>query len=224
VVGEVARHSWGVAEREVARHEARRGRRHAYGPAEAARTALVVVDVVAFFADESPYVRGIIPTIDEAARALRAAGGLVVWVVPQVGPPSPWQVDFYGPEVAARYAASGGAGTPVERLAGGLAATSDDLVVEKRLASALFPTSSALATELDRRGIRRVWIAGTVTSVCCESTARDAAALGYEVVVLGDACADVNDDAHNASLRTVYRSFGDVRSAVDVVAELTSVL
>ena len=29
-------------------------------------------------------------------------------------------------------------------------------------------------------------IAGTVTSVCCESTARDAAALGYEVIFLGD--------------------------------------
>ena len=222
-MGEVARHSWGIPERELARHEVRRGRRHAYGPADPARTALVVVDVVAFFADESPYVRGVIPTIDEAARELRAAGGLVVWVVPQVGPPSPWQVGFYGSEVAARYAASGGAGTPVERLPAGLHRHDSDVVIEKRLASALFPGSSELGCRLEERGIRRIWIAGTVTSVCCESTARDGAALGFEVVVLGDACADVDDEAHNASLRTIYRSFGDVRSAADVVAELASV-
>ena len=81
-----------------------------------AQTALLVVDVVAFFADESPYVRGVVPTIEQTARALRAAGGLVAWVVPEVGPPSSWQVGFYGPEVAARYATSGGAGPPQERL------------------------------------------------------------------------------------------------------------
>jgi nicotinamidase-related amidase len=221
VVGEVARHSWGVPERELARHEARRGRRHAYGPADPERTALVVVDVVAFFADESPFVRGILPTISEVAARLRSAGGSVVWVVPRVGEPSEWEVGFFGPEVAARYAASGGAAAPADRLAAGLDRSPADLVVEKRLASALFPGSSALGDLLDERAIRRVWIAGTVTSVCCESTARDAAALGYEVVVLGDACADVTDDAHNASLRTVFRSFGDVRSTADVLTELT---
>jgi nicotinamidase-related amidase len=220
VVGEVARHSWGVPERELARHEARRGRRHAYGPADPVRTALVVVDVVAFFADESPYVRGIIPTIEETAGRLRAAGGLVAWVVPRVGPPTDWEIGFYGPEVAARYAASGGAASPADRLAPGLDRHDGDVIVEKRLASALFPGSSELGAVLEEREIRRVWIAGTVTSVCCESTARDAAALGYEVVVLGDACADVTDAAHDASLRTVHRSFGDVRSAAEVLAEL----
>lgn len=219
-MGEQASHSWFVPPAEFARHEARRGRRHAYEPSSPAQTALLVVDMVAFFADESPYVRGVVPTIEQTARALRAAGGLVAWVVPEVGPPSSWQVGFYGPEVAARYATSGGAGPPQERLARGLTVTPVDAIVEKRLASALFPGSSELGAELEGRGIRRVWIAGTVTSVCCESTARDAAALGYEVAVLGDACADVTDDAHNAALRTIYRSFGDVRSAGEVVAEL----
>ena len=220
-MGEVARHSWAVPERELARHEARRGRRHAYGPADPALTALVVVDVVGFFADESALVRGIIPTISEVAAALRSAGGSVVWVVPRVGEPSAWEVGFFGAEVAARYAASGGAAVPADRLAAGLDRDEGDLVVEKRLASALFPGSSDLGALLDARGVRRLWIAGTVTSVCCESTARDAAALGYEVVVLGDACADASDDAHNASLRTIYRSFGDVRASADVLAELT---
>jgi nicotinamidase-related amidase len=63
-------------------------------------------------------------------------------------------------------------------------------------------------------------VAGTVTSVCCESSARDAATLGHCVVLVAGATADVLDSAHNASLRTVYRTFGDVRSTADVLAML----
>jgi hypothetical protein len=35
-----------------------------------------------------------------------------------------------------------------------------------------------------------------------------------------EACADTSDAAHNASLRTIYRSFGDVRPTTDVVTLL----
>lgn len=38
--------------------------------------------------------------------------------------------------------------------------------------------------------------------------------------MLADACADVSTAAHNATLRTIYRSFGDVRSTVDVAAAI----
>jgi nicotinamidase-related amidase len=61
-------------------------------------------------------------------------------------------------------------------------------------------------------------ITGTVTSVCCESTARDAAMLGYRVVFVADGTADVRDSVHNATLRTIYRSFGDVRPTSEVLA------
>lgn len=45
-------HEWRIAEREYARHEQRRGRRHAYEVLDPTRTALVVVDLVEFFGAE----------------------------------------------------------------------------------------------------------------------------------------------------------------------------
>ena len=74
---------------------------------------------------------------------------------------------------------------------------------------------------LVERGINTVLIVGTVTNVCCESSARDAATLGYRVVMIADANATVFDDWHNATLTTIYRSFGDVRSTDDVLELLT---
>ncbi|MFF2618777.1 hypothetical protein [Kitasatospora sp. NPDC058046] len=46
-------HDWVIPEREYARQEQRRGRRHAYTWLEPARAALVVVDMVPFF--DRPY-------------------------------------------------------------------------------------------------------------------------------------------------------------------------
>jgi len=172
--------------------------------------------MVPFFAEESATVRSIVPKINALARALRAAGGTVAWVVPDVGgEPSPWAVGFYGPEVAERYRGSGGDGTLVD----GLDVRAGDVRAVKSAASAFFPGRSTLPALLGRR-VDTVLVAGTVTSVCCESTARDAATLGHRVVLVADACADVSDAAHNATLRTIYRSFGDVRPAGDLVALL----
>jgi nicotinamidase-related amidase len=94
--------------------------------------------------------------------------------------------------------------------------------VEKSAASALFPGRCPLPEVLAARGIESVLVTGTVTSVCVESTARDASTLGYRVVLVADACADVSDAAHNATLRTVYRSFGDVRPTAEVLALLAA--
>ncbi len=61
-------------------------------------------------------------------------------------------------------------------------------------------------------------VAGTVTNVCVESTVRDASTLGLRVIVSADACAARRDKDHNATLHTVYRSFGDVRATSEIVA------
>ena len=213
--------NWSIDEREYARHESRRGRRFAYEVLDPVRTALVVVDMVRFFADADPHFRGIVPNINALAGALREAGGTVAWVLPEVGPPSEWAMGFYGPTVAAMFAASGGSGSQKERLFPELDARADDVWAEKSAASAFFPGRSTLPTPLAERDVDTVLITGTVTSVCCESTARDAATLGYRVVFLADGTADVRDAARNATLRTVYRSFGDVRPTAEVLALLS---
>ncbi|WP_411135801.1 isochorismatase family protein [Streptomyces sp. C10] len=73
----------------------------------------------------------------------------------------------------------------------------------------------------EERGIDTVLITGTVTNVCCESSARDACTLGYRVIMIADANATGRDCDHNATLRTVYRSFGDVRPTAEVLAMIT---
>jgi nicotinamidase-related amidase len=209
-------HNWSIDEREYARQEDRRGRRFAYEDLDPVRTALVVVDMVPFFGS----ARRVVSNINLLARALRAAGGTVAWVLPEVGAPSEWAIGFYGPAVAELYAASGGTGSPRERLFPELDPRDDDVWAEKSAASAFFPGRSTLPESLAERQVDTVLITGTVTSVCCESTARDAATLGYRVVFVADGTADVRDSAHNATLRIVYRSFGDVRPTSEVLTLL----
>jgi len=212
-------HAWEIPAREYARHEARRGRRFAYETLDPARTALIVIDMVHFFVENGPLVQGIVPNINRLAASLRAAGGTVAWIVPAVSDgPSAHDIAFYGEMVAAAYAQSGGEGTIDERLWSGLDVHADDLRAEKTASSAFFPGRSPLPDLLAARDIDTVLITGTVTNVCCESSARDASTLGYRVIMVADGNATVNDAMHNATLTTIYRSFGDVRTTDDLLA------
>jgi len=53
-------------------------------------------------------------------------------------------------------------------------------------------------------------IMGTLTNVCCKSTARAAMMLNFRVIMVSDACAAVTDEEHNASLLNIYTTFGDI--------------
>ena len=204
-------HDWHIETREYARHEARRGRRHAFEQLVPARTALVVIDMVPFFLAENAYARGIVPNIAVLAAALRSAGGTVAWIVPGTDAPSPVKQEFFGADVAEKYRTSAGEGPPRDRLGHELDVRAEDLVLEKTAASAFFPERCALAAHLAQRGIDTVLIAGTVANVCCESSARDASTMGYRVIMVADANAAMRDQDLNATLHTIYRSFGDVR-------------
>ena len=216
-------HSWRIEEREYARQEERRGRRHAFESLEPSRTALVVIDMVPFFVSASSYCQGIVPNVNAIAAALRAAGGTVAWVVPAAAGQTVMSEEFYGPEVAEVFRRSGGEGPVPGRLWQGLAVHPADLLTEKTAASAFFPGRCPLPGLLQARDISTVLIAGTVTNVCCESSARDASTLGYRVIMVADANAARRDQDHNATLHTIYRSFGDVRPTADVIAMITPV-
>lgn len=210
-------HAWHIEEREYRRHEARRGRRHAFEHLDPARTALVVVDLVDFFVAESATCRSIVPHVNEIADALRAAGGTVAWVVPGHREPTAKDLEFYGEEIAERYARSGGEGPPRDRVWAGLAVQPEDLAVEKTASSAWFPGSSDLPSTLAGRGVDTIVVTGTVTNVCVEATVRDASTCGLRVILVADACAAMRDEDHNATLHVVYRSYGDVRPTREVL-------
>jgi nicotinamidase-related amidase len=210
-------HDWWIEEREYARQEQRRGRRHAFQHIEPRRTALVVIDMVPFFVSEGGYCHGIVPNISRIADSLRRAGGTVAWVLPGAGEHSTVADEFFGPQVAEMFRRSGGEGPLENRLWHEFDTHSDDLLVEKTAASAFFPGRCSLPELLASRAVDTVLITGTVTNVCCESSARDASTLGYRVIMVADGNAARRDQDHNAALHTIYRTFGDVRSTADVI-------
>jgi len=211
-------HAWQIDPAQYARHEQRRGRRHAFELIEPARTALVVIDMIPFFVQENRFCQGIVPNITSLAQTLRQAGGTVAWVLPAAADePSPVKREFFGDKVAEMYNASAGGGPLAARLWPEFVVSPADLLVEKSAASAFFPGHSPLPALLDDRSINTVLITGTVTNVCCESSARDASTLGYRVIMVADANAGTSDATHNATLHTIYRSFGDVRPTAELI-------
>lgn len=215
-------HAWRIDDREYARQEERRGRRYAFEALEPERTALVVIDMVPFFVSQGGYCLGIVPNISHIARTLRKAGGTVAWILPSTDEHLAVTDEFYGSQIAAMYRRSGGDGPLSGRLWAEFEVHPDDLLAEKTAASAFFPGRCPLPFLLATRNINTVLITGTVTNVCCESSARDASTLAYRVIMVADANAARRDQDHNATLHTIYRSFGDVRPTTDVIRMIES--
>lgn len=215
-------HDWLIEEREYRRHEKRRGRRYAFEALDPATTALVVIDMVPFFVSANDYCLGIVPNIASLAGALRRAGGTVAWVLPGATGPAGVTSEFYGQQVGELFRTSGGTGPLAGRVWPEFEVHPGDLLAEKTAASAFFPGRCPLPAQLDQRWISTVLITGTVTNVCCESSARDASTLGYRVIMVADANAARRDQDHNAALYTIYRTFGDVRPTADVIAMIES--
>jgi nicotinamidase-related amidase len=83
-------------------------------------------------------------------------------------------------------------------------------------------TASPLDLVLRNRGVREIAFCGVATAYCVESTLRDAADRGYDVVLVEDGCADMLPETHQRGVKGCA-AFGRVASAAQVVAELTSV-
>lgn len=79
-----------------------------------------------------------------------------------------------------------------------LAPIGDELVVSKS-SSGAFPVTN-LDRLLRNMGITTLVMTGTSTGGCVESAVRDAVDLGYDVVVVSDACADATEASHQRAL------------------------
>jgi nicotinamidase-related amidase len=81
-------------------------------------------------------------------------------------------------------------------------------------------SSTGLDHALRSLGITALIVGGVVTNVCVETTARDAADRGYDVVLLDDGCAALSPEIHEATLLSFQGPFGRVRTADEVLALL----
>ena len=203
-------HTFSIPQSITERVLARRGREHVFDDLDPGKTALVVVDMQnAFMLPEvahtlCPMAAEIVPNINRLAHALRETGGRVVWIKTTFTPETltSWST-FYEisrPEQNAKRAAALTANSKGHELWADLEVRPDDLVVEKKRFSAFIQGSSDLAEVLARHGLDTLLITGTVTGVCCESTARDAMMLNFKTIMVTDGNAANTDDDHGAEL------------------------
>jgi ureidoacrylate peracid hydrolase len=208
-----------------------RGREHVFDTLDAPKTALIVVDMQNAF-----MLKGvahalceeaieIVPNINRLADAVRRTGGMVVWIQTAATPETlhSWSVnvEMNGRERTAHRFESLGPGTKGYELWADLDVKPVDLKVEKTRFSAFIQGSSNLEATLRARGIDTVLITGTVTNVCCESTARDAMMRNFRTIMVTDGNAATTDELHNASLSAFYLKFGDIMSTDMIIASLT---
>lgn len=208
----------------------RGGRLNAYESLEAARTALVVVDMQNYFVADgmpscAPVAQTIVPNINRLARATRAAGGMVVWIQTEApADPKDWEsrkeaTSADGWARRQKLLAAAGEGFPIYHTC---EVRPEDKVAIKYRYSAFIPYPSDLEHLLRSNKIDTLLITGVATSTCCESTARDASMWGYRTIMISDGNADQTDALHNHTLGKFLVTFGDVQSTDEVLARLTA--
>lgn len=216
----------------VERVMARRGRLHIFDRLEPARTAVVVIDMQNTFCQpgapaEVPKSRDIVEPINRLNAAVRQAGGHVIWVthanMNAGNGQSDWRMffeNFTADDVRQRTIESLEPGGEGQQVWHELDVAEEDLKIFKNRYSALIPGSSNLERILRSLGVTNLLIVGTKTNVCCESTARDAMMMDFNVVIVADGCAALSDQEHEATLSTVIQQFGDVFTVDEVTAIL----
>lgn len=221
-------HPFSIPPHIAERVAARCGSPHPFARLDPRRTALVVVDLQNGFmrADIShaycEMAQHVVPQVNRLAAALRDRGGKVFWIQNTFDARSEreWSVleEMATPTARARRAAAMSEGTEGHKLWPGLDVRPEDRVVRKYRFSAFIQGSSALPELLRAEGLDTVLITGTVTNVCCESSARDAMMLNFRTVMVSDGCAAVTDEEHAASLIGFHLMFGDVLTTEECIA------
>ncbi|WP_207458207.1 isochorismatase family cysteine hydrolase [Azospirillum sp. SYSU D00513] len=203
-------------------------------------TALLVIDMQRDFCHPGGYVASmgydiapvqrIVPVIQAVRHAVRSWGGTVIHTreghrpdLSDLSPLKRWRSRRAGIGIGAE----GPMGRLLVRGEPGwdiipeLAPEPGEPVIDK-------PGYSAFhATDLDQilraRGVRRLVLCGVTTDVCVHSTLRAAVELGYECLLLADACAAVEPALHEAALRSVTME-GGIFGAVTTAGALLSAI
>ncbi len=149
------------------------------------------------------------------ADALRAKGGLIVWV--RVAPAADGK-DMLRPIVDVQPAWGGARAADWVELVPELAVQPHDHHVTKKQWGAFYGTD--LDLQLRRRGIQTIVLTGVATSIGVESTARAAFEHGYNQVFVADAMASRSAAEHDHTLQHIFPRLGRVRSTAETLAAL----
>jgi len=111
-------------------------------------------------------------------------------------------------------------GTFEHELIAELEPTAEELVFDKNTSSAF--NSTGIEWLLRNLGVTTLVVVGMATDMCVETTARDAADRGFDVVVVEDATTTFFEHHHRAALSAFARVFGQVWSTEQVLAALAA--
>ena len=208
----------------------RRGTEHSFADLDPLHTALVVIDLQHAFMNDAvgfaavPAARDIVPAVNRLAAAVRETGGGVFWIKMTHYERcfSEWSVayELLTPEVRARRIAALSEGMLGHELWPDLDVRPEDEMVKKYRYSAFMPGTSELPDRLRSRGFDTVLITGTVTNVCCESSARDANMTNFRTIMVSDGNAALSQEEHDTSLTAFYNTFGDVMDTDMIISGL----
>jgi len=221
-------HEFAMPQWAIDRVMRRRGKLHVHDDMDPRKTALVVVDLQnGFMVPEHtpmPVATAIdtVPYVNKLAAALRETGGKVFWIKNTTNEASlkEWSNWFAmsRPELLQERVDAFEAGAPAHKIYPGLEVRPQDEIVFKYRFSAFVQGSSDLPKRLKDQGFEYVLIVGTVTNVCCESSARDSMMLNFKTVMLSDGNSAHTDGEHAATLAAFYATFGDVMDTDTVIA------
>jgi ureidoacrylate peracid hydrolase len=219
-----------IADIIVERVIVRRGAEHCFADLDPGCTALVVIDLQHAFMNEAvghavcPAARDIVPAVNRLAAAVRETGGGVFWVQMTHDRRclDEWSVahEMASPAMREKRVAALSEGGLGHQLWPDLDIRPEDETVKKYRYSAFMPGTSDLPDRLRARGFDTVLITGTVTNVCCESSARDANMTNFRTIMVSDGNAANTQDEHDASLSAFYNTFGDVMDTDMIIASL----
>lgn len=97
-----------------------------------------------------------------------------------------------------------------------------ELVLNKTSSGTL--NSTMLDQTLRNMNIDSLIVCGVTTDVCVETTARDAADRGFQVIIAEDACTAFSTDLHRAALQAFSLAFGRVRKTEEIVRLLSEAI
>jgi len=98
----------------------------------------------------------------------------------------------------------------------------EDIIIRKMGFSAFYNTEleSILRNIKGRRNVDTLIICGTVTNICCESTARDAFERDYKVVFGSDITSAWTDEFQTLALKIIEYAFGRVMTCDEIINAL----
>ncbi len=183
-----------------------------------ASSVLLVVDMQRFFldADSPTFTCGglaILPTVKRLIKAFRRADRPVIFTR-HVHHPDDLDSGIMGWWWEGKCLE----GSPESEIHSELAPLPNEKVVFKHRYSAFYNTD--LETVLRCLKVEDLVIAGVMTNMCCESTARDAYYRDYRVFIPADGTGTISEEMHLASLLNLAYGFALVTTSDEIVSRM----